>query len=327
MKTDGIIGHKKQLGYLESMLESGFKPQALMFCGINGIGKRKIAKRFLMTLFCNDGSPCLTCKNCNTIEKDNHPDVIMLSPNEKGTIPMGDEGSAGTVRWLISRLSKKPHSGRYGVIIDGADSLSASAQNALLKILEEPPQNTLIIIITSGKKFILPTILSRVTEISFRELSREQVLFLLKEQGQKNPLLELAADICGGSVEMASLVLQNDNLEAVENIISSIAFFIRDKGILNLELDLLQKKIGAEALLFILVNSFRAMLLAKINGATDHGFFSKYAFLDENVLAKLIKIILSLSHHLDLNLLLGNSLKGMLYSIDTMRPVGLPIVN
>ena len=324
MNTSNIIGHQIQLQRIQSMLESALEPQAILFTGRSGIGKSIIAKRLLMTLFCKEGDPCLVCKDCNGIAKGSHPDVLMLETNDKGTIPLGDDSSPGTVRWLISRLSKKSQSGHYGVIINGAENLSAAGQNALLKTLEEPPQGTLIVLIATGKQLILPTILSRVTEISFQALSSEQVFSILSSRYSLDSTLATAANICGGSVGIASLLMEDNNLQEVEKLLSSITNFIVNRGILNLDLDSLQKKIGAEKLLFILTNSFRSMLLAKINGVTGDDFFSKYSFLNEDILTKLIKITLSLSRNLDMNLILSNSFKGMLYSIDTMKPTGLP---
>ncbi|MDR3237354.1 MAG: hypothetical protein LBT84_02495 [Spirochaetia bacterium] len=322
MNTQGIIGHDIQLSRIKMMLQNGFMPQALLFSGIRGTGKRKIAMRLLMNLFCKEETkPCLECKDCRLIEKNVHPDVIMLLPNEKGSIPIGEEGEEGTVRWLISRLAKKSAFGRYGVIIDGIENMSPGGQNALLKTLEEPPENTLIVMITENKNLILPTILSRASEIAFGPLSAPQLRGLLEERNIYGPCAAAAAGLSGGSVETAVFLSDEENMAALKNIVASAADFVKNRNaIADIDLEPLQKKIGPAALMSILTNTFRAMLLSQIRG----GAFPGVTHVDEESLIKLIKISLSVSKGLRVNMLTNISFKGLLYSIDDLPNTGLP---
>ena len=122
MNTAGIIGHERQLRVLSLLVKNKNTPHSMLFSGKSGIGKRLIARRFLAALFCTAGNPpCGSCPSCLQAGRAaTHPDIIELAPDEKGSITIGDvdRSEPGTVRWLISRLSKKSVSGKYGVLID-----------------------------------------------------------------------------------------------------------------------------------------------------------------------------------------------------------------
>ena len=92
MNFKGIIGHKKQLKRLELLYKNMATPQAILFSGISGIGKRAIALRYIKGLFCkSENPPCRACPSCIQIIKGSYPDMIELTPNEKGIIPIGDQ--------------------------------------------------------------------------------------------------------------------------------------------------------------------------------------------------------------------------------------------
>jgi DNA polymerase III delta prime subunit len=325
MKTDGISGHMLQFEHLERMLRSGSIPGTLLFSGLPGIGKRKVALRLLKALFCEgDDRPCLQCRDCRLIAGGSHPDVIEISPGEKGSIPVGSPDEPGTVRWLISRLSKKSVSGRYGVTINGIENISSAGQNALLKTIEEPQEGAVIILITSNKMLILPTILSRAAEISFRELSPAQIMDILKRDGVTSPDIELIAEISGGSVEMASLLASEGGMEELSGIVSSIVEYARNRGMLRLDIDAFQKRAGAGNMVFLLVSSFRKILLQNLRGGEVPGPFSGHSSLDREILVKIIRILLSMKRGLAVNINASVMLKAMLYSMDDMNDEGLP---
>ena len=324
MNIKGIIGHEVQLKRLEAMLDSGLIPQAMIFYGLGGVGKRKIALRLLMSLFCTkEVKPCLVCHDCRLIENNTHPDVLMLLPNEKGSISIGkDPADGGSVRWLISRLSKKSVSGRYGVIIDGVENLSVGGQNALLKTIEEPPENTLIIMITENKRMIPPTILSRATEIYFGRLSSGEISDFFENQNISGKPLGRAAALSGGSAEIASFLADEDNMRELEIIVSGVADFIKNRSVINVDLDPLKKKIGEKMLTRILACAFRSMLMSELKG--ERLLFAEETRMEIRDIINLIKISLALEKSLRVNMLLNISFKGLLYSIDKFPDTGLP---
>lgn len=326
MKTTGIIGHARQLKVLSLMLESGTAPHSMLFSGRSGIGKRLIARRFLAALFCGAGDPpCLACPSCLQAAGGTHPDIIELAPDEKGNIPIGDadRSEPGTVRWLIDRLSKKSVSGRYGVLIDCADVIRPDGQNALLKTIEEPQAGAHIIIITSNKSLILPTILSRSLDLAFSPLSTDEVRDVLAAGGTAGDR-GLAAALSGGSLETALALSDEGVLAGVREVCGEITSYLARGESLRLDLAALQKKIGMDQLLSILLTVYRALLMPGLGGEPAHPFLAEYDVPDRQKLAKLIKILLALRKGLANNLNIRNALKGMLYAIDGMDGYGLP---
>lgn len=311
MDTSGITGHGPELLRISTMLENHSVPQTMVFSGIPGIGKRKTAIRLLSAL---------AGTGPEAAEKGLVPDIITLSPNDKGTIPVGDDDEPGTVRWLISRLEKKSSTGRYGVLIDGMEHISDAGQNALLKILEEPPLNTVIIMITSSKRLILPTILSRAVSIGFRELSPEQVLSVLREQGISGPEDSLCAQISGGSPGLAGLLLSGTVLDEIRNLVRSMTAFVSGNHDVQINTDPLQKKLGADLLVFLLTCSFRYMFRCSLSGERNGLTEEQPA---QEISERLIKILLSVNRTLDVNMLLNVTLKAFMHQADSMPAAGL----
>src|SRR5208337_5161192 len=133
MNTTGIIGHTRQLDILNLLFWNETIPHTMLFTGMTGIGKKLVARRFLTALFCAaEEPPCMKCPACLQAAGKTLPDIIELTPDDKETIPIGDtdRSEEGSVRWLIDRLSKKSLSGKFGVLIDRAESISIPGQNA-----------------------------------------------------------------------------------------------------------------------------------------------------------------------------------------------------
>lgn len=160
-----IIGFEKQKKYFFSLLENGQLSHAYLFSGPEMIGK-KFFSQYLYEL-------------ANKREfNENDPDLKFISPQlEKGDTKIYIED----IRNLKSFIYFKPLIGPYKfAIINDADRLTAEASNSLLKILEEPPKNSIIILITSKPKYLLPTISSRCQEVRFNSHSEENVSDFLK---------------------------------------------------------------------------------------------------------------------------------------------------
>lgn len=169
-----IIGHKKNIENLRKLIIDKRIGHAYLFSGKDGIGKKLVAVQFAKDLMCTNstlGSACRNCEACNTYE--NNGDFYIIKP-EKNIIKVED------IRNLISEIYLKPtKASRKCFIIDEADKMNESAQNALLKVLEEPPLYASIILVASNKEKLLGTIKSRVTEIKFDSLSEEQIKEIL----------------------------------------------------------------------------------------------------------------------------------------------------
>ena len=121
-------------------------PHALMFAGAKGIGKRHLAEALAQLLLCLspiEGTPCGKCRGCMLNKAQNHPDLIVISPEE------GAKGiKVDQVRALIEDLGKTAQQGGYKVVVlEPAEAMNANAANALLKSLEEPAASTLLILV------------------------------------------------------------------------------------------------------------------------------------------------------------------------------------
>jgi DNA polymerase-3 subunit delta' len=120
--------------------------------------------------------PCLSCRSCKKIQTGNHPDIIQIEPS--GTFIKVDQ-----IRSLCRMLSLRPYEARQRVvIITDAHTMNPAAGNALLKVLEEPPDQTMLILTAIRISDLLPTIVSRCQQVRFNPISRENLQTLLMER-------------------------------------------------------------------------------------------------------------------------------------------------
>jgi DNA polymerase-3 subunit delta' len=216
---DLIRGQQQAIRLLTTLLRKGHIPHALVFTGIDGIGKQMAAKAFAMACNCADPQPypasqpgaavttrtnaCGQCRTCRRILSGNHPDILHLAPS-------GSMIRIAVIRDLIQRLMIKPHEqGKRIVIIAGSHTMNPEASNALLKILEEPPENTILILTARQSTDLLPTIVSRCQQIRFAPLKPDVLMTLLTVNENMTPEAAAAATtLAGGSytraVEMVS---------------------------------------------------------------------------------------------------------------------------
>lgn len=172
MSFKEIIGHRRPVRLLQKAILNDHLPQAYLFLGPEGVGKRLTALTLAKTLNCQEEKEdcCDRCLSCRKIEDSNHPDVSVISP--EGQIIRID-----TIRQLRRSLSYRPYEGKKRVcILDGADRMKAEGANALLKILEEPPPDTLLILLAVERDLLLPTIVSRCQQVRFTSLPADQMI-------------------------------------------------------------------------------------------------------------------------------------------------------
>ncbi len=185
---DSIFGHERQLEVLRRNIKSGQMPPAYLFHGEDGIGKRMAALEIAQAVNCAGDMfgevPCGSCQSCRNVSSGCHPNVrvVGLEPNPD-TGKMRQEIVIDQVQSAQDFLSlKSVGEGRKVLIVDGAHLMNASTSNAFLKTLEEPPDNSHIILITSRPRFLLPTILSRCRAIAFQPPSEGLVARILMEK-------------------------------------------------------------------------------------------------------------------------------------------------
>lgn len=207
---DAIIGQELPIRLLRTLIQKGTVPHALLFTGMAGVGKKTGARAFAMALNCeapnpdNPAAACGRCRTCRQIGSGTHPDVVLIEP--RGAYLRIDQ-----IRSLLTALSMKAFSASHRVaIIAEAQQMNVEAGNALLKVLEEPPEGTFIIITALTPSDLLPTIVSRCRHIRFGPLTqRELVALLTKNDGLSVEQAETAAHMAAGSYTKAQRFVQN----------------------------------------------------------------------------------------------------------------------
>jgi len=169
MKFSSIEGHEKLIRLLQRAIENNTLAHAYLFSGQEGIGKKRTAFAVAAAVNCLQAGPeggCGACASCRKVISLSHPDVHILAPD-------GDEIKIDQIRQAQADLALKPFEGAKKVlIVDHADGMNAASSNAFLKTLEEPPGETLIMLITAMPQSLLATIRSRCQEVRFHPLSR-----------------------------------------------------------------------------------------------------------------------------------------------------------
>jgi DNA polymerase-3 subunit gamma/tau len=171
-----VAGQKPIVRTLKNALASGKIAHAYLFAGPRGTGKTTMARLLAKALNCEEGMghQCNKCSNCVAISEGSHPDVI--------EIDAASNNGVDQVRDLIEKVKYAPIKGKYKVyIIDEVHMMSTGAFNALLKTLEEPPENVIFILCTTEPYKVLPTILSRCQRFDFAKLSDEDMSAKLLE--------------------------------------------------------------------------------------------------------------------------------------------------
>lgn len=193
---NNIIGHEKQKEFLTKVVLNKKIPHAFLFAGEDMVGKKTLAFAFAKLILC-DNNACQTCKTCTDIDKRISPDLYFVS-DENNNIEIDK------IRAVREFLRLKSYSNKKKIaIIDNAHLMGNDAQNSILKLLEEPPENSILILVTSFKEMILETIKSRVQEINFNKVSRKEIEEYLISKGTDKREAEEISIFSGGKVGQA----------------------------------------------------------------------------------------------------------------------------
>ncbi len=212
---ENIVGNIKVKKLLINTVKNKKTSHSYLFVGIDGIGKKLIAKEFSKILLCtkNENQYCNDCKSCIEFDTDNNPDFTLIQPD-------GNAIKINQIREMQSKVQEKPIISNNKIyIIDDADKMTIEAQNCLLKTLEEPPEFVTIILIGTNENAFLSTIKSRCMSIHFNPISDKEMMMYLKENYQIE-VTQTMLDMFQGSI--AKALELKDKREIYENINSLI---------------------------------------------------------------------------------------------------------
>lgn len=198
MTFDQILGHECQKEILRRALANGKIAHAYLFSGPDGIGKRLMAMALARAIVCLEQRGCGHCRACRKIDHQNHPDLHILEPD-------GNSIKIEQVRILQRDLNLKPlEAPRKICMIEQADAMTVGAANALLKTLEEPRGDTLIILLSAQPNRLLETIRSRCQPLPFTRHPNSRIQAELEKQlGIESTESHILAALSEGSFKKA----------------------------------------------------------------------------------------------------------------------------
>jgi len=260
MPLKDIIGHDRVVRLLKSIVENDRLSGAYLFLGPEGVGKGAASIEFAKVINCeNKGiDACEECVSCRKIKSLNHPDVFIIQKGKESRFIKIDR-----IRDIAYQASLKPYEARKKIfIIIDAEDMNEEAQNALLKMLEEPRANQVFILTSSMISGILPTVISRCKVIKFNLLSQAQIReLLIKKQGLDETEAELFSRMALGSPARAIGFKQKDEVRERDRMLND--FFFRKRAIFREELCDEKKYDNLEKSLGMLLSWYRDLLVSK----------------------------------------------------------------
>ena len=187
-----VFGQDHLLKRIESTLKQRRQSHAYMLCGPPHVGKMALALNLAQAVNCLEGPgvPCGSCNQCTRIAQGDHAGILVLFPGQEINPDRSPKTVIGIdgIREATRRVSLNPYEGSFNVvIINGAETMSEDASNALLKTLEEPPAHSLFILLTASEDAMLTTVRSRCQSMSLHPLSKDLMIQLLVTQYQATP--------------------------------------------------------------------------------------------------------------------------------------------
>ena len=210
-----VVGQSHITTTLKNAIKNNQLAHAFLFCGPRGVGKTTCARILAKTINCisptSDGEACNTCNSCVSFDAGTSLNIHELDA--------ASNNSVDDIRSLVEQVRFAPQAGKYKVyIVDEVHMLSASAFNAFLKTLEEPPSYAIFILATTEKHKILPTILSRCQIFDFKRITNNDTVEHLEEIAGKESIKAERAAL--QVIAQKSEGCMRDSLSILDKIVS-----------------------------------------------------------------------------------------------------------
>ena len=207
MGFESLLGNKRLKENLRVSVRSGSVSHCYLITGPQGAGKRTLAQLLAAAMLCqSEDKPCLKCSACRKVLAGSHPDVITVDDPEKKTV------SVDLVRQARADIYVRPNEGSRKIYtVPRAMDMSGEAQNALLKVMEEPPEYGVFMLLADNAEKLLPTVRSRCVELRLEGLPREVLKSALERQfpDATQTALEGAVSRSGGYLGQAKEILES----------------------------------------------------------------------------------------------------------------------
>lgn len=224
MGFEGLLGNERLKENLTGSLRRGHISHFYLISGPEGSGKHTLAKLLASAILCKkENAPCGSCGVCRKVEEGNHPDFITVTDPEHKNI------AVKIVRAIRDDMFILPNEADHKIYLFAQD-MGIEGQNALLKVLEEPPSYGVFILLTDNAEKILPTVRSRCTELTMTalppEVLRRQLRQRFPDAAQED--LEAATVRSGGFLGQAQKILESGEAEAEQTKLFVECFASRD---------------------------------------------------------------------------------------------------
>lgn len=229
-KFTDIIGQEQLKEHLQNAISMNKVSHAYIINGERSSGKEFVAKVFAKTLQCEKGGtePCDECHSCKQAQSGNQPDIIYISHGKPNVISVED------IRAQINNdIVIKPYSSpRKVYIMNDGEKMTAQAQNALLKTLEEPPEYAVILILTTNVDALLPTVLSRCVVLNMKPVPDKKVKeFLMKELEVPDYKADICVAFARGNIGKAKMLASSEEFDKVKEEAITLVKYINDMEI------------------------------------------------------------------------------------------------
>lgn len=311
MSFKDIKGQDKPIRILKEYIRNSHLTGSYLFTGEEGIGKKLAAKTLAKAVNCESKGldSCDKCATCLKIDKESHPDIYSINAQDSDSIKIE------RIRQMQKEINLKSYEGKKKVfIIDNAHDLTPDAENALLKILEEPPPESLIILVSAKPALLFKTIISRCKTIKFYPLKKTELEGALQNDYSLDAnLAHFLAYFCEGRLGHALSLKDKDILKERDRIINELV--LSEGPGLGVSLE---KRDNMRGYLNILAGWFRDVYLIKIGMPygelinldrkdTLSRITGRYTWIDlDRIFRFLSNSLLYLEQNVNLKLLLSN---------------------